>query len=67
MHFFKIRLINEFQIHHLEWEIKELEVKKLKVNYPRFGKLINRKPDKIQYSDGVKVLALGKEKEQTMN
>jgi len=39
----------------------------LKVNYPRFGKLINRKPDKIQYSDGVKVLALGKEKEQTMN
>ena len=54
--------INEFEIHHLEWEIKELEAKKLKVNYPRFGKLINGKPDKIQYSDGVKVLAWGKNK-----
>jgi len=54
--------INEFEIHHLEWEIKELEVKKLKVNYPRFEKLINRKPDKLQYSEGVKVLAWGKKK-----
>lgn len=54
--------INEFEIHHLEWEIKELEVKKLKVNYPRFEKLINEKPDKIQYSDGVKVLTWGKKK-----
>jgi uncharacterized protein YqjF (DUF2071 family) len=54
--------INEFEIHHLEWEIKELEIEKLKVNYPRFGKLINGTPVKIQYSDGVKALAWGKKK-----
>ena len=54
--------INEFEIHHLEWEVKELKVKKLKVDYPSFGKLINNKPDKIQYSDGVQVLAWGKKK-----
>lgn len=52
--------INEFEIHHLEWEIKELEFEKLKVNYSRFGKLLNERPDKIQYSDGVQVLAWGK-------
>lgn len=54
--------INEFDIHHVEWEIKELEIEKLKVNYPRFEKLINGKPEKIQYSDGVQVLAWGKKK-----
>ena len=54
--------INAFEIHHLEWEIKELQIDNLKVNYPRFGKLINGQPDKVQYSDGVKVLAWGKEK-----
>ena len=54
--------INEFEIHHLEWEIKELDVEKLKVNYPRFKKIINENPDKIQYSDGVQVLAWGKER-----
>lgn len=54
--------INEFEIHHLEWNIKELEVEKLKVIYSRFNKLINDKPDKIQYSDGVQVLAWGKKR-----
>lgn len=54
--------INEFEIHHVEWEIKKLEVEKLKVNYPRFEQLINQKPDKIQYSEGVQVLAFGKKR-----
>lgn len=54
--------INEFHIHHLDWEIKKLEIEKLKVNYPRFKKLFIGQPSKIQYSDGVQVLALGKKK-----
>ena len=54
--------INEFEIHHLEWSIKEIEIHKLELNYPRFEKLINEKPSKIQYSKGVKVLAWGKNK-----
>ena len=54
--------INEFEIHHLEWSIKEIDIKKLELNYPRFEKLINEKPSKVQYSKGVKVLAWGKNK-----
>ena len=46
--------INEFEIHHLEWPIN---LSKLKLNYPRFKKLISEQPIKIHYSKGVKVLA----------
>lgn len=54
--------INEFEIHHLEWPIREIEIKNLRVKYARFDKLIRNKPDKIQYSRGVKVIAWGKNK-----
>lgn len=53
--------INKFEIHHLEWPVKELKIANLELDYPRFRKLINRKPDKIQYSNGVQVNAWGKE------
>ncbi|WP_438426262.1 YqjF family protein [Aquimarina macrocephali] len=56
--------INEFEIHHLEWPIRKIEVTNLKVNYSRFDKLIKSKPDKIQYSKGVKVIAWGKNKKE---
>ncbi|MFS4448478.1 YqjF family protein [Maribacter sp. 2307UL18-2] len=52
--------INAFEIHHLEWEINEIELQKLEFNYPRFKNLIKGKPDKVQYSDGVQVVAWGK-------
>ena len=32
--------INEFDIHHLEWPIQEIDLTKIKVNYPRFDKLL---------------------------
>lgn len=56
--------INEFEIHHLEWPIRKIEVTNLKVNYTRFDKLIKGKPDKIQYSKGVNVIAWGKNKKE---
>ncbi|WP_109851015.1 YqjF family protein [Aquimarina sp. AU58] len=56
--------INEFEIHHLEWPIQKIEVTNLKVNYARFDKLIKGKPDKIQYSKGVNVIAWGKHKKE---
>lgn len=56
--------INEFEIHHLEWPINEIELHKLDVNYPRFEKLINKKPSKTHYSEGVKVIAWGKVKKE---
>ncbi|WP_121666199.1 YqjF family protein [Mesonia aquimarina] len=52
--------INEFEIHHLEWQINEIDIQKLELNYPRFEKFINERPSKIHYSKGVKVLAWGK-------
>ena len=58
------KFINEFEIHHLEWPIHNVELKKVKVKYPRFKSLIKTKPHKIQYSNGVKVIAWGKKKKR---
>ena len=54
--------INEFDIHHLEWPIQEIELTKIKVNYPRFDKLLKKGPNKIRYSSGVQVIAWGMNK-----
>ncbi|CAG5084657.1 YqjF family protein [Parvicella tangerina] len=56
--------INEFEIHHLEWPINEIELQSLDINYPRFVKLINEKPSKTHYSRGVQVIAWGKIKKE---
>ncbi len=61
------KAINKFEIHHLEWPINDIDIKKLSVNYPRFTKLINNTPDKIQYSNGVKVIAWGKNTKEKTN
>jgi len=53
--------INSFEIHHIEWPLNEILIKKIKLNYSRFDKLINNKPNKIQYSKGVEVIAWNKE------
>lgn len=52
-----------YEVHHKEWEIKSVEVKTLHLNY-KIGELdlSEQKPDLMHYSDGVKVLAWGKEK-----
>ena len=52
--------MNEFEIHHEEWPLHEIELSKLEFRYPRFKNLIKRLPDKVQYSKGVKVIAWGK-------
>jgi len=54
--------INEFDIHHLEWPTEGIEMKKLEVDYPRFGNLINNKPNLTHFSRGVKVIAWNKNK-----
>lgn len=55
-----VNSINEFEIHHLEWPFKEIELKKVGLNYQRFNNLINNEPRIVQYSTGVKVIAWGK-------
>ncbi len=52
--------INAFEIHHLEWEIDEIEIQKLELDYNRFNDLFSNKPEKTHYSKGVKVIAWGK-------
>jgi uncharacterized protein YqjF (DUF2071 family) len=54
--------INEYEIHHVEWPIKQIDIKQLDVNYQRFENLIDGEPSIVHYSKGVKVLAWGKSK-----
>lgn len=52
------REVYRYDIHHSEWELNDVEVKSLKVNY-KIGKIdLNEKPPKLaHYSEGVKVIA----------
>lgn len=54
--------INEFDIHHVEWPIRNIKIKKLKLNYRRFNKLLTNNPNKVNYSEGVQVIAWDKKK-----
>lgn len=58
--------INEFEIHHLEWSINEIDIKKMDLSYPRFGQLVKNEPDRINYSEGVKVIAWGKQSKEKL-
>ena len=58
--------INQFEIHHLEWPINNIDIKKIELSYPRFDNLLKNQPNKIQYSKGVKVIAWGKNKLTTI-
>lgn len=53
--------IHAFDIHHIEWPINEIQIESLEVNYPRFNQLINNSPDRVNYSNGVQVVAWDKE------
>lgn len=52
--------IREFEIHHPEWPLNNIEVEKLDINYPRFKDLIPNDPHKMHYSKGVQVLTWDK-------
>ena len=54
--------IIEYDVHHIEWPMQSIMIKKLNLNYPRFSHLINNHPDKIHYSSGVQVLTWDKRK-----
>jgi uncharacterized protein len=56
------KYINEFEIHHIEWPVFELELKEIEIKYPRFDNLLVNFPDKKHYSAGVQVIAWGKKR-----
>lgn len=54
--------IHSYEIHHIEWPLHQLDLRRIEVNYARFAALIGRAPDIVHYSPGVKVIAWGKKK-----
>lgn len=55
-------LLIEYDVHHLEWPLQHIILKNLEIEYPKFNHLINNSPDRMHYSDGVKVLTWDKRK-----
>lgn len=53
--------INQFEIHHIEWPLKQIELKDLCVSYSRFEDLFSGEPDLCAYSPGVQVLSWNEE------
>ncbi|WP_417199854.1 YqjF family protein [Bizionia sp.] len=56
--------IIEYDVHHQEWPMQAITIKKLEIAYPKFNQLVNNKPDKVHYSKGVQVLTWDKKKLQ---
>ncbi|MCX7546528.1 DUF2071 domain-containing protein [Xanthomarina sp. F1114] len=54
--------IIEYDVHHVEWPMQAIIIKKLEIDYPKFNHIIHTKPDKVHYSKGVQVLTWDKRK-----
>jgi uncharacterized protein YqjF (DUF2071 family) len=52
--------IIEYDIHHVMWPLRRLDLRVLFVKYPRFPFLMQLGPAKTHYSEGVQVLIWGK-------
>jgi uncharacterized protein len=58
LYFDKDRKLFRYDVHHKEWELKNIAIKKLALNYTIGGiSLSAKQPDLAHYSDGVEVLA----------
>ncbi len=51
-----------FDVHHRAWELQNLEIKRLSIDYQIGPLVLSTAPNLANYSDGVKVLAWGKKK-----
>lgn len=51
-----------YDIHHLEWELNYVDIKKLHLQYQIGDIQLTANPDLVNYSPGVQVLAWGREK-----
>ncbi len=52
--------LNEFEIHHLEWPIFDVEINSSNINFPQFPGFFQTQPDWVHYSPGVQVIAWDK-------
>jgi uncharacterized protein YqjF (DUF2071 family) len=53
----KAETICRYDIHHKEWQIRDVDIKQLNVKYKIGDINLTNKPDLVHYSDGVKVIA----------
>lgn len=54
------RGINEFDIHHIEWPINQIQLTALNVQYARFANILTGAPHSAHYSTGVQVIGWDK-------
>ncbi len=54
------KYIIEYDVHHIEWPMRTINIKHLVLDYPRFNHIITNQPDKVHYSPGVQVLTWDK-------
>jgi uncharacterized protein YqjF (DUF2071 family) len=54
--------INEFEIHHIEWPIFEINLQEIDIIYPAFNSLLSKQPNSTHYSTGVQVISWDKKK-----
>ncbi|CAI8422792.1 MAG: Uncharacterised protein [Formosa sp. Hel3_A1_48] len=52
-----------FEIHHKAWELHEITLKRLIIDYPKFNSIFLNPPDAMHYAKGVAVLSWRKTKE----
>ncbi len=52
--------LNEFEIHHIEWPIFDIEINSSHINFPEFPDFFQTQPDLAHYSTGVQVIAWDK-------
>jgi len=56
--------INEFEIHHIEWPLYEIDFNEIQIEYQRYSNLLNTFPNRKSYSSGVQVIAWDKKTNQ---
>lgn len=49
--------IHAFELHHLPWQLKEVELSNLTFDYPRFKQLVKGQPALAHFSPGVQVVS----------
>lgn len=62
LYFDKGNTIYRYDIHHKEWDLKNIDIKRLNLNYKMHGIALTDQPELAHYSNGVKVLAWKKTK-----
>jgi uncharacterized protein len=53
--------IIEYEIHHEEWPLHAVNLKRKSIKYDRFGRLIHNEPDHLHYSPKLEVLTWGRQ------